>query len=251
MTYKTEAIILGSFDVKQYDRAYTVLSKEKGKMLVLGIGTRKPKAKLASGLEPVTKSEIFCIKGRQFDRVAGVIINDQYPNLKKTLEELVSVRKCLKIIEDILPENEVFTEVYEALDIFLKKIDKSRISKKRSNQDQKTLISLLRVAVIWKAAGYAGYKPRVFHCVSCGKRIISGEKYKFIIPAGILCQDCCFKDSGLSIELSEDAVKILRIFLHKKPDIVEKIHTRTSVAQELEKISVLFLQHILNKKVHF
>ncbi|MEA1926194.1 MAG: DNA repair protein RecO [Patescibacteria group bacterium] len=251
MTYKTEAIILGSFDVKEYDRVYTVLSKERGKMLVLGIGTRKPKAKLASGLEPITKSEIFCIKGRQLDRVAGVIINNQYPNLKKTLEELVSVRKCLKIIEDILPENEAFAEVYETLDIFLKKIDKSHISKKRLNQDQKTSISLLRVAAIWKAVHYAGYKPRVFHCISCGKRIISGEKYKFIIPDGILCQDCRFRNPGLCIELSEDVVKILRIFLYKKPDIVEKIHTRPLVTRKLERISVLFLQHILNKKVHF
>lgn len=251
MTYKTEVIILGSFDVKEYDRVYTVLSKEKGKMSVLGIGTRKLKAKLASGLEPITRSEIFCIKGRQIDRVAGVIIDDQYPNLKKNLEGLVSVRKCLKIIGDILPENEVFAEVYEALDIFLKKIDKGHISKERSNKTGKTSISLLRVAVIWKAVRCAGYNPSVFNCISCGKRIVSGEKYKFIIPNGILCQECCFKDSDLSIELSEDAVKILRVFLHKKSDIVKKIHTQLSVVRELERMSVLFLQNILNKRIYF
>lgn len=241
MTYKTEAIILRSFDVKEYDRLYTIFSKEHGKMCVLGIGTRKPKAKLASGLDPLTRSELFCIKGRQKDRVAGVIIDQQHPNLKKNLEALACAKKCFWIVSEIVPENEQLPEVYDLMKIFLRQLDDQKVSSKAMT---------LRIAVLWKAVRHAGYEPRLFHCASCGKKVEKKEKHTFILPTGVLCGRCQIpRGTEGAVQVSENAIKAIRVFLHKEPKIIAKVSAKGPIIKELEKVTVIFLQKILNKKI--
>ena len=120
-SYKTEAIILKSYDMRLYDRLYVVFSREKGLMKVVGIGTRRPKAKLAPGLEPLTKSELFLVECKKLDKVTGVIIHDQFLEIRKRLEVLVSAKRVFAVLETIAPELESASEIYELLCRFLEK----------------------------------------------------------------------------------------------------------------------------------
>lgn len=130
MIYKIEAIILKSNEVKEYDRFYTILSNDHGKKTVLAKGVRKITAKLASGLEPITYSEIFLAEGRNFDRVTGVIIHDQFKEIREDLAKIKGIKKFFRIIDLLLMEKTLEKkdnqDFFDGLIFYLKLMDKKR-----------------------------------------------------------------------------------------------------------------------------
>jgi DNA repair protein RecO (recombination protein O) len=241
-TYKTEAIILRSTEIREYDRIYTIFSREKGKMQVLGIGTRKPKAKLASGLEPLTRSELFCVQGRHWDRVAGVIIDDQYPLLKKNLKLMIEVRKTFKILENLLTQEEPSEEVYAALELYLDRKEKGLMDEKENND----LIASL--VVFWKAISNAGYQPQLHNCLYCSKKVAKQKKYRFQIPDGIICDSCKSRNATNQTQLDENSLKALRFIVEKKAQTSLKLIVPDEAKKQLKYLTKLVIQQILEKR---
>lgn len=246
MNYKIEGIVLRSRDIKQYDRIYSVFSRQLGKINVLAVGARKPTAKLASGLEPITKSEIFLVSGKWMDRATGVIIADQYSNIKKNENRLLEIRLLFNVLDIIANEKEKNEQIFNDLDYFLKIAEKNTISPEK--------ISLLKLGLVWKMIVWSGFSPNLQKCRNCGQGIFKGRKIIFSIPGGIICQDCHKKEqsgkaisSGLAI--MEDSVKILRIFLSNKYAVVEKLVARKEVISEVGRLTGKILENLFEKKI--
>lgn len=251
--YKIEAIILNSRKVREYDRIYSIFSKEKGKMNVIGIGARKPQAKLASGLEPLTLSELFLIKCRGLDRVAGVLIDRQYIEIKNELEDLVDAKKTAKIIGDILPESEPSEEVFEAFGFYLERLNERKQLKSEEKKvilGQKVQLKLLQLAVIWKCIKWCGHEPQTYRCIQCGTTLKDkgGEKYVFSVPQGVVCDECQRGLSNEIVRISQEVIKILRIFTTQKIIIIDKVRVTNRTIRELEQVTRLMLGNITNRK---
>ncbi len=60
----TEAIVLGRIDFGEAGRILTLLTKDQGKISALAKGVRRPKSKLAGGVELFTISDIVYIDGK-------------------------------------------------------------------------------------------------------------------------------------------------------------------------------------------
>ena len=62
--YQTEGIILKRVDFKEADRIITFITPDKGKIGAIAKGVRKPKSKLAGGIELLTISDLGLIRGK-------------------------------------------------------------------------------------------------------------------------------------------------------------------------------------------
>ncbi|MDP2641033.1 MAG: DNA repair protein RecO [Candidatus Yanofskybacteria bacterium] len=82
--YRTHAFVLAYTDYEEADRAYTVYTKEFGKLQVWAVSVRKITSKLRGGLMPFCISDIEFVQGRS----------------KKTATEAVPVRWFSRIRED-------------------------------------------------------------------------------------------------------------------------------------------------------
>ncbi len=244
MNYRTEAIILESKDVKEVDRLYTIFSKEFGKKKIIGVGTRKITAKLASGLEPFTKVELFLIKCRGLDKVTGVLILNQYPHLKKNFELILEAKKTAWILERIVPEKDASTEIYKALKFYLKSLDKTSKEK-----DKELRAKVFQLALLWKTIIWCGYETQFFNCVDCGKSLRLSKKYFFTAPRGFFCDDCFSRNKSFSINVSQEGVKVLRLFLGQKIEIVSKIKTDQKTVREVNQVTKKMLESVLNRRV--
>lgn len=60
----TEAIVLGRIDFGEASRILTLLTKDQGKISALAKGVRRPKSKLAGGVELFTISDIVYLEGK-------------------------------------------------------------------------------------------------------------------------------------------------------------------------------------------
>ena len=234
--YKTEGVVLAAYAVKEVDRIYLIFSKEYGKLKIIGKGTRKITAKLASGLEPLTFSEVFLVRGRQLDRIKGVIIVDQFQEIRKNLEKLEQALKVLNLLVIILPEREPFQALYQQLFQYLEQLKKIKPYQMRQ-------LEILRLAQAWKIIQQAGFQPEVFVCCGCKKKIQSGDRFVLKIPDGLLCSYCAAADfKGQQLKVSVGLVKIIRIFLEKDLKVSLKLALTTKELHELKMVTNHFLR---------
>ncbi len=248
MSYKTEAIILDAKECREYDRIYTIFSKEKGKISVIGVGTRKPMAKLASGLEPLTKSELFLIKCRGLDRVKGVLIDNQYQKIRKDFEKMVLIRRTFKILGRLLQDGEPCEDIYIALDSFLDVVEEASMSDKKA---YKQVISFAQLSLFWKGIAWLGTTPSLYYCFDCRTKIKKDDKFIFSVPNGLKCQNCLAEKESNSFYISADAVKLLRIFLAKDQSVLKKIKIEERILTELYSVTKYILSYSTEGKIIF
>jgi len=247
MTYKIYAIILGSNEVKEYDRFYNILTNDHGKKTVIAKGVRKVTAKLASGLEPITYSEIFLAKGRSFDRVTGVIIHDQFNEIKKDLAKIKGTRKFFRIIDWLLMEKsldpEENKELFEGLVFYLKLMDEKETDNLKSQ--------VVKMAIIWKIIHLLGFQPQIFNCAHCSEKLQEKDFYQMILPSGIVCDNCLKNLRVVSHrqKISKDVLKVLRIYSEKQIKTSSKIKITLKQCNELRRLTVVAIGHILGRRV--
>lgn len=246
-TYKTEAIILRSYDAREYDRIYTIFSQEYGKMCVVGVGTRKPTAKLASGLEPLTKSEIFLVKGRKFDRVKGVIIHNQHQKMRKNLELLCEGKKVARIIEQLAGEVEVGEEIYHFLGKYLEFLDE--LGGKKMKDSSMGSAKLLQLALIWKTIKWGGHEPNLFACAHCNNRLASQDRFLFSFPEGVFCEKCKKMADGVAVNVNKDTIKLLRLFLGHEAKTILKIKCGLNPLKQASLVTRATLENLIGRKI--
>jgi DNA repair protein RecO (recombination protein O) len=253
--YKTEVIILRSWKSKEYDRIYSVFSREHGKMRVVGIGTRRPKAKLASGLEPFTRSDIFLVKCRYLDRVKGTIVLRQYVDFKNNLDYLIEGQRVVNILEKLLPDAEANEVIFVAMKDYLKILNSistrnQGIKNIIEEQDDRQIISqLAQLALIWKVIYHSGYFPRFYNCTYCNKKIAEQDKYIFILSQGISCGCQIRHDHNLQFTLDKNIIKLIRFLVTQDIVLVKKLKIKSEILQDLKKFTRLILEQITEKKI--
>lgn len=255
MDYKTEVIILRSWKSKEYDRIYSVFSREYGKMRVVGIGTRRPKAKLASGLEPFTRSDIFLVKCRYLDRVKGTIVLRQYIDFKKHLDHLIEGQRTVNILEKLLPDAEASEVVFVAMKDYLKILNNLSKKDKMENivverKNNKQMVSqLAQLALIWKVIYHSGYFPRFYNCTYCNKRIAEQDKYIFILSQGISCGCRVTHNHNLQFTLDKNVIKLIKFLVTQDILLVEKLKIKIGTLQDLKKFTRLILEQVTERKI--
>lgn len=248
MEYKAETIVLDSKECREYDRIYTILSREKGKMSLIGVGTRKPKAKLASGMEPLTKNEVFLIKCRGLDRLKGVLIHEQYREIKNNYDKTILVRRTTSLLKQLLPEEESCEKIFLALEDFLNLVEKTSFADASSGRNK---VLMFQMNLFWQVIAHLGITPSLYNCVNCRKKITSSEKLLFSVPNGLTCNSCKLNHKDNNLYISVDAVKILRVFLSGKNEILTKIKIEPKVLREITNVTRYVLAYVTERKIIF
>jgi DNA repair protein RecO (recombination protein O) len=241
ISYKNEVVILRSINIKESDRLYEIFSKEQGKIKIIAQGTRKPKAKLASGLEPITQSEVFLINGRVFDRAAGVIIINQFKEVKKDYQKIKTARMFLNALNKLAVEREANEEIYKSLIFCLEKLDDGEVDFNK--------INLVYLGLLWKIIKWNGYQPQLYNCSCCGNKLEISDNYWFTSSRGVVCQQCGMKLVDKKIGVSADVIKILRVFLLKDMSFIFKVKTSQEDTGTLKQITKLVSENILDRNV--
>lgn len=215
--WQSEAIILRRTNYGEADRILSLLTPERGKISVIAKGVRKPKSKLAGGLELFAICEISAVEGRgELSLVTGArlkaffggILHD-YDRTQFAFEAIKQISKAAESVSD--------EEFYNLLQITLQSLDDNKID--------------WRICEIWfylhlgallgdgvnlatdntgqplVEDGKYNYDPTSQTLFANANGEITGEHIKFLRLAMRL------KPEGLArIKLSEDIVKSVRHF---------------------------------------
>ena len=230
MELKYHAIILSKFNISETDCLYTVFTLEAGKVSVLAKGVRKPKAKLAGVLEPITYSEIFLARNRGKGKITGAICVNNFSQIKNDLKSLENVFYVFKLLNKLVTQEEKDVRVFNLLLNYLEILENMNATIK--DDEKKDLLTLGFTGKFLEALGYGIQTEK---CVNCTQSLVAGENYFSAQQGGILCLACSRKESN-KIKISDGTIKLMRVFLRNKMENFEKIKVTKKILINLKTI---------------
>jgi DNA repair protein RecO (recombination protein O) len=206
--YKVEGVVLRRRSLGEADRLVTILSRDRGKLVVVAKGARRPRSRFGGRLEPATRFRALVAEGRSLDIISQVEVLDAF-TLRSDLDRLGAASIVLEYADRALAERHAHTEVYTLL---------------------VEALALLRIGVrdlapLWFVArllALTGHRPAVDRCAVCGKPI-RGARWWSATLGGALDAACRGRDPR-ALPISAGAVALLRFLLDARHPAVRRAH---------------------------
>ena len=232
-TLSTQAIVLNRQPFRERDSKVLVYSVDQGKLELVARGTRKISSKLAGHLEPITLSSLMIVKGRQFDYIGSAVSENCYPAIKSDLAKLQTAGQAVRVFNQLIKSSQEDKNLFNLLQEFLDII----------NAKQKLILDLILFYhfFILKLLVQLGYKPRLYDCLVCQKKILPKNNIFNYARGGLTCSQCPRGQHSLTI--SENCIKILRIVLNKRLANLVNIKIDQKLNKEIGKVISSFLNY--------
>jgi len=176
----TQGIVLRYADYREHDRMLTLLSPQFGRMEALCRGCKRPQSPLLSCSEYFSFGEYVLYGGKGHFTVTSCNLTESFYPLREDYEKLKYAAYLLSIAEAAAQPGERAVELFTLL-------ARSLFRLAYSDKDTKAVTA----AFLLHFAAVSGYRPRLSHCVKCGKRIEEAEiRLMDIEEGGLICEKC-------------------------------------------------------------
>ena len=231
--YRSEAVILRRSDYGEADRLLTLLTPG-GKRRVLAKGARKTVSRLAGHIELFSHATVLLAVGRTFDILTGSSLLDSYDQLRSDLNRISAAYYATELIDRLIEEDDENQLAFELLVETLGELDRA------------TTLDLVLRSFELRLLGYAGYRPRLYHCANCQDTLTEDARRFSPLAGGMLCQRCEQVDRR-AITVSLNAFKLLR-FLQTQPlEAIERLNSSPAVRAEAEAILRSYIRQVLER----
>lgn len=187
-TFHARGIILRRELWRDAARLYTIYTREAGKILAVGRGTRRVLSKLGAHLEPYTLVDLHLARGRRMETVCGAIMLRSPDPLAADDERYLAASFTAEAIDHFVKAGERDDEFWELIESWyadLTVLPDDKIGGRLS-------------AFVWAFMSHLGYRPKLDTCLECG-RDIRYEAVRFLPARGAAaCQSCLLDERSLS-----------------------------------------------------
>ncbi|MCK4800306.1 DNA repair protein RecO [Candidatus Parcubacteria bacterium] len=217
-TYKTEGIIIKRNNFLEASLILDIYTKNYGKVEAVARSARKAKGKLKGHLELFLDTDLILAYGKSIDTIINSFTIKSFSNLRNNLELSFSVYYLLELIDKMTVEEyrdeRIFYLLKKSL-LFLDGLASDQVN------DGNCLILLFQINLL----DLTGFSPELNKCVFCRKPIKSRNNYFSFSMGGVVGNECSsqkeIKKDDLDISISDDAIKLLRLFQFKGGDVKE------------------------------
>ena len=223
-------------DFGEADRLLTLYSKELGKIRAIAKGARKPQSRKTGHVELFMRSKFFIAKGRSLDIITQAEMVESYAALRDDLLRVTYASYAVELLDRFTVEDDRHAGIYQLLSETLAHLGEADDLGLVMRHYELQLLSL------------AGFRPRLFQCVSCAEPITEQDQYFSPELGGMLCPNCRHADRR-ALEISAAAVKVLRYLQTQPWDAVRHLHLRSELLQEMEFILHAYLLHTLEREL--
>lgn len=191
-----QAIVLRHADYREHDRMLTLFSPTLGRVEALCRGCKKIGSPLLACSEWFAFGEYVLYTGKGRMTVVSCQMNESFFALRHDYDRLKYATYMLSVCEAMAQPNEPNLHLFTLLIRSL-----SRLCFQERDEKAVTAAFLLHAAAI------SGYRPRLSHCVKCGRRLEEKEIRHFdAVDGGLVCPECSeMMDRLLSLSPRENA----------------------------------------------
>ncbi|MBQ7455757.1 MAG: DNA repair protein RecO [Clostridia bacterium] len=178
-TFSVEGIVLRHADYRENDRMLTLLTP-RGRVDALARGCKRPKSPLLAASEVFTLGNYELATSKNHVIVSACLLRDSFYPLRLDIDRLACAAYMANLCEATVQPDEDAQRPFLLL---------ARALGCLSYQDEAPR-AVLSVFLLHYAAAL-GYRPRLSHCVVCGREIGESEGALFDIEqGGVLCPAC-------------------------------------------------------------
>jgi len=229
MNYKTRGIILKRTNLGEADRIITIFTDKFGKIKVVAKGVRKTLSRMAGHLEPFCLSRLELAEGKSLDIITGAQVEKCFLALRSDLGKTQASFYFTEIIDKMVEEREPHPEIYHLLDDTLEHIND-------------IAGPLLKPYFEINFLSLMGMRPELYNCLHCNEKIVSKDNNFDFAHGGVVCEKC-----GTGIKISENAIKVLRLFLNHRFSRIKTIKMDKALVAELNHLCSHYLKHFYQK----
>lgn len=226
MDTTVKGIVLKTKDYKDSDKLVTILTLEKGKILVKARGVKKPKSKLKAFCQSFCFADFELVSSNGVYILTGVNEIENFYNLTLDIDKFSYAFCVLEIVDKICAENQEYVGVF--IDC-LKTLQQMNYSK----SDSRLILSKF----ILNLLNYEGFNINLDKCSSCKTPLVS-DLYFDLNRGEVLCPAC---KTFNSVELEKSVFSALKIL--SKCDY-DKLETIKFSQQILDKTLSLLVKNI-------
>ncbi len=219
--YKTDALVLRAYRMRDADRLATVLTPSLGKLKLTVRGARRLTSKLGGHLDVLNRAHLAIAIGHTFDVVTGAESAESFPGVKADLSRLAEALYLMEFADLLLPEAAPHPHAYGLLLDALRALEAGR---NPAAVARHTELGLL---------GDAGFMPELRSCVMC-RRQIEPERHRYAAAMGGVVCDACPAPSSALLPLSVGTLKVLRHFAERGVAEASLLALSVAVHDELE-----------------
>lgn len=228
--YRTEAIVIGRFDLGETDRIFTLYTPSRGKMRAIAKGVRRPQSRLAPHLEILSQSRLILAKGRDLDVVTSAETVDAHWPLRTDLDAFGYASYLCELLNQMTEDNQESPQIYGLLSNSLRLISEGVSAFSVTRQYELALLSSL------------GYRPELYRCMGCGKEIAAEENALSARQGGMICQDCRSADLS-ALPLSVNAQKFIRMLDRGQLAAAAQMTIDAATAAEIERAMLAYARN--------
>ena len=224
--YKTRGIIIRRSNFGEADRLLTIFTERFGKVKAIAKGARKQQSKLAGNLEPFCLTSFVFAEGRNLDIVTEAEIINCFFKIRNNLKSVNSSFYIGEVIDKLTEERQSHPEVFELLTQVLEKIN---------TLPDDLVLPYFEINFL----SAVGYQPELYKCINCSKKIEPGGNTFDPDAGGIICKNC----AAYGIKLSDEAVKVMRLFLQDDIKVIEKLKLSKKSVGEIINLLDNYIKH--------
>lgn len=211
----TKGIVLRRLDYGEADRIVTMLTPDHGKLGLIAKGVRRPKSKLAGGIELFSVSTVTFIRGRgELATLISCRLDEHYGNIVKDINR-VQLGYDILLKLDKATEDEPESEYFDLLRLTLAALDKPQVP-----------ADLIKIWFSAQLLRLSGHSPNL-QIDAAGQNLQSDKLYN-IDPQAMTCQ------ADPAGQLAADQIKFLRLmFSDAQPVVLARVEGQSTLVGQL------------------
>lgn len=225
--YKAKGIILKRSNFGEADRLLVIFTSQKGKIRVIAKGARRQNSRLGGHLELFCLSNLVIAEGRNLDIITEAEIIDSYINIRNNLKTANALYYLAEIVDKLTFEQETHDDIFELLKDTIIRINENKMSLSLPYFE----INFLKTI---------GYEPELGKCLKCLKIVEPKDNSFDLEEGGLVCGSC----GSYAEKISDEAIKILRLFLSEEIKILDRLNLDNNLIIEIEKTTKNYIRHV-------
>ncbi|MGI5901684.1 MAG: DNA repair protein RecO [Desulfitobacteriia bacterium] len=232
--YKADALVIRSREYGEADRLVTLFSREKGKLVAIAKGVRKPKSKQRGGTQLFTYADFLLYKGRTLDTINQVQPRESFSYLFRDFDRTLAASGMAELLDISTvrehPEPRLFTLTLSYF-FLLEHLDPY----------------LAQAAYTLKLLKIQGYYPVLTSCSECGQSTAGMEAFLCLEADGLLCVVC--GKNRLGKKLNPGSVAFMQQLTNIGVDKIDRLRWNSKMRAEILEALCFFCEGKFERKL--
>ena len=237
-SFRVEAVVLRHSDWGEADRILILYTRQRGKLRTVARGVRKIRSRKAGHLEPFTHVSLQLAKARDLPIITQAETIDPHPFLRENLVMIGYASYVVELLDKFTYEEGENLSLFNLLNNTLTRLE----------NPGSDLLLVLRYYEM-RLLDFVGFRPELFHCVSCGDEIKPEDQYFSAEQGGVLCPKCG-KGAFGAHPISKNALRYLRHFQRSSYAQATRAQPPPEIHREMETLMEHFLTYVLERKLN-